>query len=63
MVISLFVLTGTHNIFSTSFSGVVQIYYIRTICCLNVNLSFDFNFIVPKGKSVLQCTQAQTLDT
>lgn len=50
MVISLFVFTGTHNIFSTSFSGMVRKYYDRTICCLNINFSANFNFIVPKGK-------------
>lgn len=62
MVISLFVLTSTYNIFSTSFSGVEQIYYTRTICCPNVNFSSNFNFIVPKRTLVLKYTQTETYD-
>ena len=40
MVVSLFIFSGTHNTFSTSFSGVMQIHFIRPICCANVHFRF-----------------------
>lgn len=62
MAISLFVFSGTHNIFSTSFSSVLQIDYIKTICCSNLyclpQLS-SFNFTMPEGEFISGCTQTQ----
>lgn len=65
MAVSLFVFSGTHNIFSTSFSGVLQIDYIKTICCSNLYCLLQlssFDFTAPGGKFVSDCTQTQTCE-
>lgn len=67
VVMFLIAFSSPHNIFSPSFSAVLHISSIRTICCsnalpFNIQLS-SFNFTAPKGKFPSKCTDTEAYDT